>query len=159
MRATFVLFVFLRPVDSHSNMNRSLWRAAPGRQRDRGQPFIWRGYSASSSHSFSLQPNKAHLTSYKKHALHQSARTYTCMCGLHACLRTHSAARQCKQALLYQGKSCGAWSISAWCLYLHGHVISSQCSSSDVDLTLHTKQQRRHSHTYCAGTQMQSWTN
>lgn len=52
---------------------------------------------------------------------------------MHAC--TKKWAKQHKQALLHQGKSCGAQPISAGCLYLHSHVISSQCNSSDVDLT------------------------
>lgn len=89
-----------------------------------------------------------HTSQVTKHALPHCTQTYCIPAStghMHACTHictrththTHSKARQCKQAWCYQGKSCGAQPISAGCLYLHSHVISSQCNSCDVDLTLH----------------------
>lgn len=116
-------------------MNRSLQRAASGGQRGRGQPFIWKGLLCLlitlrlTLLGCSSIKHTSHVT---KQALHHRTHIYlyvqvTCML-----VRTQE---QRKQALLHQGKSCGAQPISAGCLYLHSHVISSQCNSSDVDLT------------------------
>lgn len=51
----FGLFVFLWPADSHSNMNRSLRRAASGGQRGRGQPFIWKRATLPPHHRHTLR--------------------------------------------------------------------------------------------------------